>query len=69
MVSSIPFLGETLLGKGWDFASERSLWRQGAALALLELNTQEARDVLKKAAKSLFPSVRSVYQKALKDHQ
>jgi len=69
MVSSIPFLGETLLGKGWDFASERSLWRQGAALALLELNTQEARDVLKKAAKSLFPSVRSAYQKALKDHQ
>ncbi len=68
-VSSIPFLGETLLGQGWDFGSERSLRRQGAALALLELNTQEARDVLKKASKSLFPSVRSAYQKTLKDHQ
>jgi hypothetical protein len=68
-VSSIPFLGETFLGKGWDFGSERSVRRQGAALALLEMNTQEARDILKKASKSLFPSVRSAYQKALKDHQ
>jgi len=67
--SSIPFLGQTLLGQGWDFSSERSLRRQGAALALLELNAQEARDILKKASKSLLPSVRSAYQKALKDHQ
>ncbi len=68
-LSSIPFLGQTLLGQGWDFSSERLLRRQGAALALLELNTQEARDDLKKASRSLFPSVRSAYQKALKDHQ
>ena len=66
---SIPFLGQTLLSQGWDFGSERSLWRQGTALALLELKTQEAKDVLKKASRSLFPSVRSAYQKALKDHQ
>jgi len=68
-LSSIPFLGQTLLGQGWDFGSERSIWRQGAALALLDLNTQEARDVLKKASKCLFPSVRSAYQKALKDYR
>lgn len=67
--SAIPFLDQTLLGQGWDFSSERSLRRQGAALALLELNTQEARDVLKKASRSLFPNVRSAYQSALKDHQ
>jgi HEAT repeat protein len=67
-LSSIPFLGQTLLGQGWDFGSERSLWRQGAALALLEFKTQEAKDILKKASRSLFPSVRSAYQKALKDH-
>ena len=66
---SIPFLGQTLLGQGWDFGSVRSLWRQGTALALLELKTQEAKDVLKKASRSLFPSIRSAYQKALKDHQ
>jgi hypothetical protein len=66
---SIPFLGQTLLGQRWDFGSERSLRRQGAVLALVELKTQEARDVLKKASRSLLPSVRSAYQKALKDHQ
>ena len=69
MLSSIPFLGQTLLDKGWDFGSERSLQRQGAALALLELNTQETQDILKKASRSLFPNVRSAYQKALKDYQ
>jgi hypothetical protein len=68
-LGSIPFLDKTLLGQGWDFGSERSLRRQGAALALLELNTQEAQNVLKKASRSLFPSLRSAYQKALKDHQ
>jgi HEAT repeat protein len=68
-LSSIPFLGQTLLDKGLDFGSERSLQRQGAALALLELNTQEAQDILKKASRSLFPNVRSAYQKALKDYQ
>ncbi|MGB5993572.1 MAG: HEAT repeat domain-containing protein, partial [Desulfobacterales bacterium] len=68
-LGSIPFLDQTLIGQGWDFGSERSLWRQGAALALLELKTQEAKDVLKKSSRSLFPSIRSAYQKAIKDHQ
>jgi HEAT repeat protein len=68
-MSSTPFLGQSLLGQGWDFGSERSLRRQAAAIALFELNTQEAQDILKKASRSLFPSVRSAYQKALKDYQ
>jgi hypothetical protein len=68
-LGSIPFLDQTLIGQGWDFGSERSLWRQGAALALLELKTQEAKDVLKKSSRSLFPSIRSAYQKAIKGHQ
>lgn len=67
--SSVPFLGRTLLGQVWDFGSERSIRRQGAVFALLELDTQEARDILKKASKSMLPSVRSSYQKALKDYQ
>lgn len=67
--SSVPFLGQTLLGQVWDFGTERTIRRQGAVLALLELDTQEARDILKKASKSLLPSVRSSYQKALKDYQ
>ena len=68
-LSSAPFLGQNLLGQGWDFGRERSLRRQAAAIALFELNTQEAQDILKKASKSLIPSVRSAYQKALKDYQ
>ena len=68
-MSSTPFLGQSLLGQGWDFGSERSLRRQAAAIALFELNTQEAQDILKKASRSLFPSIRSAYQRALKDYQ
>jgi HEAT repeat protein len=68
-MSSTPFLGQSLLGQGWDFGSERSLRRQAAAIALFELNTQAAQDILKKASRSLFPSVRSAYQRALKDYQ
>jgi HEAT repeat protein len=67
--STIPFLRESLLSQGWDFSSNRSLRRQGAVVALLELHTEEAEEILKKASKSLFPSVRSAYQKALKDHR
>ncbi len=69
MLSSIPLLRQTLIGQGWDFGSERSLRRQGAALALIELNTEESLEVLNKASRSLFPNIRSAYQKALKDHQ
>lgn len=67
--SYIPFLRKSLLSQGWDFRSDRSLRRQGAAFALFELHTEEAQEILKKASKSLFPSIRSDYRKALKDHQ
>jgi HEAT repeat protein len=66
---SIPLLRQTLISQGWEFGSERSLRRQGAALALIELNTEESREVLNKASRSLFPNIRSAYQRALKDHQ
>ncbi len=67
--SSIPFLRKSIFSQGWDFTYNRSLRRQGAAIALLELHTEEAQEILKKASKSLFPGVRSAYRKALKDHQ
>jgi HEAT repeat protein len=69
MLRSIPLLRQTLLGQAWQFNSERSLRRQGAALALIELNTEESRNILQKASRSLHPNIRSAYQKALKDHQ
>lgn len=67
--SSMPFLRESLLSQGWDISSDRSLRRQGAVAALLELHTEEAQEILNKASKSLFPSVRSAYRKTLKDHR
>ena len=66
---SIPLVRQTLLGQAWQFNSERSLRRQGAALALIELNTEESRSVLQKASRSLYPNIRSACQKALEDHQ
>ena len=67
--SFVPFLRESLISQGLNFSFDRSLRRQGAALALLELDTEEAQEVLGQASKSLFPNVRSAYQKAVKVHK
>lgn len=65
----VSFLRESLLSQGWDFSIHSSLRRRGAALALLELNTEQAKEILNQASKSLFPSIRSAYRKALKLHK
>ncbi|MCK4790475.1 MAG: hypothetical protein KAV87_42455, partial [Desulfobacteraceae bacterium] len=65
----VSFLRESLLGQGWDFSFDSSLRRRGASLALLELNTEQAKEILNQASKSLFPSIRSAYRKALKVHK
>jgi HEAT repeat protein len=65
----VPFLRESLTSQGLNFSFDRSLRRQGAALALLELDTEEAQEILGQASKSLFPNVRSAYRKALKVHK
>jgi HEAT repeat protein len=65
----VPFLRESLISRGLDFSFDRSIRRRGAALALLELDSEEAQEVLKRASKSLFPSVRSAYRNAVKVHQ
>jgi len=65
----VPFLRKSLISQGLGFSFDRSLRRRGAALALLELDTEEAHEVLEQASKSLFPSVRSAYRKALKVHK
>jgi len=67
--SFVPFLRESLISQGLNFSFDRSLRRQGAALALLELDTEEAQEVLGQASKSLFPNIRSAYQKAVKVHK
>jgi len=42
----------------------RSLHRQGAALALIELQTQDAKQILNKASRCFYPPVRRAYKRA-----
>jgi HEAT repeat protein len=62
---SIPFLQGVLLNRGWMPGSLRSIHRQGAAAALSELDTVEAKEILGRASRSPFSSVRSAYRKAV----
>jgi len=63
---SIPFLSDTLLKGGLISRFRDSLRRRGAALALLALDSEESRAVLKKACSSRFPGVRNAAQDACK---
>lgn len=62
---SVSFLKEMLLAHGWSLGLLRSLDRQGAALALRAMNTDEAEEVLRKAKRSILPGVRGACQKAM----
>jgi HEAT repeat protein len=62
---SVPFLRQTLVNRGWIFGNGRSIHRRGAAIALIALGTEEAREILRKASCSLSPIVRLAYRKAL----
>jgi hypothetical protein len=57
---SIPFLQETLFKGGFFPGSRIAVFRKGAATALGILNNPEAEAVLKKAGRSLNPSLRMV---------
>ena len=63
---SLPFLKETLLRGGWISKFRSSPLRQGAAIALAEVGTEQSLEVLEEAARSHFPAVRnaalSVYE-------
>lgn len=62
---SIPFLRRALQNRGWIPGFRRSTHRQGAAMALMALGLDEAQDLLDRAARSCFPSVRIAYRKAM----
>jgi len=67
---SVPFLQNVLSDHGWKSIVGTdcfSLERQGAAIALAELKTDEAEEILKKASRSLFPCIRQAYQKAVEE--
>ena len=64
---AIPFLSRILLKQGWNsfMGAGKSIYRQGAAIALSLLNTAEAKDLLLKASKSKFQVIREASEKAL----
>ena len=63
---SIPFLQKLLFKRRWlpDFSG--SIHRQGAVIALIALETKEAKRLLLKASRSFFPNVRIAYKRGLK---
>lgn len=62
---SIAFLEEQLFSKKLISGSTRALHRQGAVIALKELEEEGAKEMLSKASRSMFPSVRHAYRKAM----
>ncbi len=66
---AILFLREKLLNKCWIPSSIRSLHRQGAVVALIAMETEDSKEILRKASRSLFPSVRLAYRKAVEAGQ
>jgi hypothetical protein len=64
---SIPFLRQTLLGRGWIPDLRSSAYRQGAALALQAMRMKGAQQVLEDASRSLKPGVRRIARKVMRD--
>jgi HEAT repeat protein len=64
---SIPYLRQTLLGRGWIPDLRSSAYRQGAALALQAMRMKGAQQVLEDASRSLKPGVRRIARKAMQD--
>ena len=62
---SIPFLKKLLFKRRWLPDFRGSVHRQGAVAALMELEIQEAKTILSKASRSLFPTVRIAYKRGL----
>jgi len=61
---SIPFLKKSLFSRRW-FPDLGSIHRRGSTVALLALKTKESEELIQRASKSFFPTVRLAYRKAL----
>lgn len=64
---SLPFLTQTLLYRKWLAVFTKSVYREGAALALAVLNIPEARQVIEAAGRSLNPGLRKIAREAGKE--
>lgn len=63
---SIPFLQEILFKRHFIPDFRGAIQRQGSVIALIGLETKEARKLLQRASKSFFPNVRFAYKRGLK---
>jgi hypothetical protein len=66
---SISFLKNTLFKRHWFPNFGWSIHRQGSIIALIALQTKEAKKLLIKASKSFYPNVRIAYKKAMEISQ
>ena len=64
-VQSISFLKSLIFKRRWLPDFHGSIHRQGAVTALMELGSKEAKTILSKASRSLFPTVRIAYKRGL----
>jgi HEAT repeat protein len=64
---AIPFLRRVLLDKGWNrfIGLGKPLHREGAAIALNLLDSQQTKSILLKASKSRFRVIRDGYHRAM----
>jgi len=62
--NSLPYLRESLFGRGWSL-DLGSIHRRGAVVALRALGTGVSEEILLKASKSFYPTVRLAYRKAM----
>ena len=65
--TSVPFLRRRLLMQGWNsfIGTGKLIYRESAAIALVMLDTPEAKDLLQKASKSRFKVIRKAFQKTM----
>jgi HEAT repeat protein len=64
--TAVPFLRRILLSRGWIsfMGSGKTVFREGAAIALALLDTPEAKNVLQKASKSRFKVIRKAFDRS-----
>lgn len=62
---SFPFLQKLLFKRRWFPDFHGSIHRQGAVIALIALETKEAKRLLQKASRSFFPNIRIAYKRGL----
>lgn len=66
-VRSIPFLRETLMHRKWLAVFKKSVYREGAAQALVALRLPEARQIIEAAGRSFYPGLRRIARDAEKE--